>query len=49
MHFHFPHPHIDFAHIVDQVRDAMKHYRNEKDSEAHQVWRPPTMEHHDVS
>ncbi|KAJ3548746.1 hypothetical protein NMY22_g1144 [Coprinellus aureogranulatus] len=39
MHFHFPHPHIDFTHIVEQVRDAMKHYKNEKDSEAHQIFR----------
>lgn len=39
MHFHLPHvPHVQsFSNIVDQVRDVMKHYKHEKESEAHQV------------
>lgn len=36
MHFHIPRVQ-SFTNIVDQVRDAMKHYRHEKESEAHQV------------
>jgi hypothetical protein len=31
-------PHVkSFANVVDQVREAFKHYKNEKESEAHQV------------
>lgn len=36
MHFHIPRV-KSFTHIVDQVRDAIKHHKHEKDSEAHQV------------
>jgi len=36
MHFHLPHVH-SFTSIVDQVKDVMKHYKHEKESEAHQV------------
>ena len=36
MHFHLPRVQ-SFTHIVDQVRDVMKHYKHEKESEAHQV------------
>ncbi|RXW22334.1 hypothetical protein EST38_g3539 [Candolleomyces aberdarensis] len=39
MHFHFPHPHLNISHIVDQVRDVMKHWKHEKESEAHQIFR----------
>jgi len=38
MHFHIPRV-KSFTHIVDQVRDAMKHYKHEKESEAHQIFR----------
>jgi hypothetical protein len=41
MHFnlHMPHmPHMTtFTHVVDQVHDFLKHYKHEKESEAHQV------------
>jgi hypothetical protein len=36
MHFHLPRVQ-SFTGIVDQVRDVMKHYKHEKESEAHQV------------
>jgi hypothetical protein len=36
MHFHLPHVQ-PFSNIVEQVRDVMKHYKHEKESEAHQV------------
>ncbi len=39
MHFHLPHVHVkSFADVVEQVRDAIRHYKHEKESEAHQVW-----------
>ncbi|KAF8911041.1 aminotransferase [Gymnopilus junonius] len=38
MHFHLPHVH-SITHIVEQVRDVMKQYKNEKESEAHQIFR----------
>ncbi|RDB21198.1 Aspartate aminotransferase [Hypsizygus marmoreus] len=38
MHFHLPRV-KSFTNIVDQVRDAMKHYKHEKESEAHQIFR----------
>ncbi|KAF8163425.1 aminotransferase [Crassisporium funariophilum] len=38
MHFHLPRVQ-SFTHIVEQVRDAMKHYKTEKESEAHQIFR----------
>jgi len=36
MHFHLPRVQ-SFSGLVDQVRDVMKHYKHEKESEAHQV------------
>lgn len=36
MPFHFPQMH-SFSNLANQVRDAMKHYKHEEDSEAHQV------------
>ncbi|GLB34796.1 putative aminotransferase class I and II [Lyophyllum shimeji] len=38
MHFRLPRV-TSFTNIVEQVRDAMKHYRHEKESEAHQIFR----------
>ncbi|KAF8798126.1 PLP-dependent transferase [Phlegmacium glaucopus] len=38
MHFHLPRVE-SFTHIVDQVKDVMKHYKHEKESEAHQIFR----------
>lgn len=38
MHMHFHLPRVkSFSEIVEQVRDAMRHYKHEKESEAHQV------------
>jgi len=39
MHLHFPQlPRVkSFTDVVEQVRDVMKHYKHEKESEAHQV------------
>lgn len=40
MHLNFHLPHVtSFAHVIEQVRDALKHYKHEKESEAHQVHR----------
>lgn len=36
MPFHFPSVH-SFTNIAHQVRDVMKHYKHEHESEAHQV------------
>jgi hypothetical protein len=36
MHFHLPRVQ-SFSGIVDQVLDVMKHYKHEKESEAHLV------------
>ncbi|PFH54247.1 hypothetical protein AMATHDRAFT_53129 [Amanita thiersii Skay4041] len=38
MHFHLPRVQ-SFSHLVDHVRDAMKHYKHEKESEAHRIFR----------
>jgi len=38
MHLHLPRVH-SFANIVEQVRDVMRHYKHEKESEAHQIFR----------
>ncbi|KAF5330345.1 hypothetical protein D9619_005483 [Psilocybe cf. subviscida] len=38
MPFHFPSVH-SFTNIAHQVRDAMKHYKHEQESEAHQIFR----------
>ncbi len=36
MHFHLPRVQ-SFTNVMDQVRDVMKHYKHEKESEAHRV------------
>ena len=36
MHFHLPQV-TSFTDLVHQVKDVMKHYKHEKESEAHQV------------
>ncbi|KNZ78459.1 Aspartate aminotransferase [Termitomyces sp. J132] len=38
MHFHLPHV-KSLSNIVDQVRDVIRQYRHEKESEAHQIFR----------
>ncbi|KAK7040913.1 hypothetical protein VNI00_009509 [Paramarasmius palmivorus] len=38
MHFHLPRMN-SFTNAVDQVRDVIKHYRHEKESEAHVIFR----------
>uniref|UniRef100_A0A0W0FPW7 Aminotransferase class I/classII large domain-containing protein n=1 Tax=Moniliophthora roreri TaxID=221103 RepID=A0A0W0FPW7_MONRR len=38
MHLHLPRMN-SFTHAVDQVREVIKHYRHEKDSEAHVIFR----------
>lgn len=42
MHFHLPRVQ-SFTGIVEQVRDAMKHLKHEKESEAHQVCRSASI------
>ncbi|KAK0463590.1 pyridoxal phosphate-dependent transferase [Desarmillaria tabescens] len=38
MHFHLPRVQ-SFSNVMDQVRDVMKHYKHEKESEAHRIFR----------
>jgi aspartate/methionine/tyrosine aminotransferase len=38
MHFQLPHV-SSFPNIVNQVKHVMKHYKHEKESEAHQIYR----------
>jgi len=38
MHFHLPQV-SSFTNLVHQVKDVMKHYKHEKESEAHQIYR----------
>lgn len=38
MHFHLPRVQ-SFTNLVQHVREAMHHYKHEKESEAHQVRR----------
>ncbi|KAF9527035.1 pyridoxal phosphate-dependent transferase [Crepidotus variabilis] len=44
MLFHLPHV-KSFTNVVDQVRDVIKHYKHEKESEAHQIFRQAANSH----